>query len=156
MAKKTEIQYIRLYTEGSAARSVDFSPPRKKSRTRLPKPRKERKLLIKVDPIAACGTVVACVMLVFMIVGVTQLWQTQREAKQLSQYVAQLQEQNTALQSSYQSGYDLEKIEDMALVLGLVPEEQVCHVTIQVEEPQPEREESWRQNIATFLAELFA
>lgn len=156
MAKKTEIQYIHLYTEGSAARSAELAPARKKCRTKLPKPRKARKLLIRVDPIAGCGMVIACVMMLLMLVGIVQLGQAQREAQRVSRYLAQLEEQNAALQSEYESGYDLESIAEMALALGLVPEEQVRHVTVQLEEPQPEVQTGWWQRVTTFLTELFA
>lgn len=156
MAKKTEIQYIHLYTEGSTARSAELTPARKKCRTKLPKPRKARKLLIRVDPIAGCGMVIACVMMLLMLVGIVQLGQAQREAQRVSRYLAQLEEQNAALQSEYESGYDLESIEEMALALGLVPEEQVRHVTVQLEEPQPEVQTGWWQRVTTFLTELFA
>ena len=57
MTNKNEIQYIRLYTNGSSACSVDFSTPEKKKRnkTRLPKAQVEQKLMIRLDPAALCG-----------------------------------------------------------------------------------------------------
>lgn len=156
MAKKTEIQYIHLYTEGSAARSAELAPARKKCRTKLPKPRKAQTLLIKVDPIAGCGVVIAFVMTLLMLVGIVRLGQVQREVRQVSGYIAQLEEENAALQSQYESGYDLDNIEKMALALGLVPEEQVRHVTVPVEQLQPEVQTGWWQRVTTFLTELFA
>lgn len=156
MAKKSEIQYIRLYTDGSSACSVDFSAPEKKSRTRLPKARKERKLLIRLDPAAVCGILVASVMFVLMLVGTVQLIQSQREVEQLHTYVAQLQNENTQLQMTYESGYDLEAVEEMALALGLVPEEQVRHITVQTEEAEIVQAPTWWEKVSTFLAGLFA
>lgn len=156
MAKKSEIQYIRLYTDGSSACSVDFSTPEKKSKTRLPKVRKERKLLIRLDPVALCGILVASVMLVLMFVGSIQLIQSQREVEQMHAYVAQLQNKNAQLQMTYESGYNLETVEQMALALGLVPEAQVRHITVQTEEPEMVQEPTWWEKASTFLTGLFA
>lgn len=156
MARKSEIQYIRLYTDGSAARRVEFEPPRKKSKTRLPKARQPRALVIKVDPVALCGIMVACVMFVLMAVGCVRLYDAQREGRQAERYVQQLQSQNEQLQKTYESGYDLETVEEMALALGMVPWEQVQQVTIRLpaEEAKPQQMSLW-QTISSFFAELF-
>lgn len=156
MAKKSEIQYIRLYTDGSSACSADFSTPKKKSKTRLPKVQKERKLLIRLDPAAVFGILVASVMFVLMLIGTIQLIRSQREVERLHTYVAQLQNENAQLQMTYESGYDLEAVEEMALALGMVPEEQVRHITVQTEEREKIPEPDWWEKVSTFLAGLFA
>ncbi len=130
MAKKSDIQYIRLYTSGSAALSVDFATPVKKPKTRLPKPRIEKKLLIRVDPVALCGILVAAVMLVLMVVGVFQFLAAGREVARLEATVARLEAQNAALRADYAAGYDLNAVKQMALALGLVPVSQVRHISI--------------------------
>ena len=157
MAKGPEIQYIRLYTEGSTARSVDFNVPQKKrSKTRLPKLQHQKKRVIRLDPMALMGMLVASVMMILMVVGCVQLNSARQEAEYYSEYVATLQEKNTELQKTYQSGYDLEQIEEMALALGMVPREQAQHVEIRVEIPEIPQEPTGWERFTTFLAGLFA
>ena len=68
MARQPEVQYIRLYTQGSAARQLEMTPPeRKKPKTKLPKPRRVKAQVISLDPLALCATVVAAVMLVTVV-----------------------------------------------------------------------------------------
>lgn len=157
MARKSEIQYIRLYTDGSAARRVDFETPQRKSKTRLPKVQKPRALVIRLDPVALCGIIVACVMFVLMAVGCVLLYDAQQESLRAEQYVRQLQEQNTQLQQAYESGYDLETVEEMALALGMVPQEQARQETIRipVEEAQPRQLSVW-ETIGDFFSKLFS
>lgn len=151
MAKKSDIQYIRLYTDGSAARSIEFEPPQKPKRVKQPKPQKVQTVLIRLDPIALAGIVVACVMLLLMGIGVNRLVETQSEVAAMRQQVTSLEHRQIELQAEYEAGYDLERIEEMALSLGLVPVEQVQHVAVSVEETQPVQESFW-DRILTFLS----
>ena len=156
MAKNSEIQYIRLYTEGSAARSVDYSVPVKKNKTRLPRVRKERRLEIRLDPLALCGTLVAAVMLIMMVAGVVHYCSARREAAQLEEYVEQLQDENNSLLKEYQDGYDLKEIEEMALAIGMVPQEKTEVKSLPVEVNRTIEKPSAWETFCTFLSGLFA
>ena len=158
MAKKDEIQYIRLYTDGSSACSVDFSTPEKKKRnkTRLPKASPQRDVLIRLDPAAFFGILVAGIMFVMMLVSCVQLIQTQNQAQEMQAYVAHLQSENTQLQVQYEESFDLAEVEEMALALGMVPESQVQHITLDAQMPEIVPEPTWWEQVSTFLTGLFA
>lgn len=153
MARKTEIQYIRLYTQGSAARKLEPVTPWKTAK--LPKVRKQKRLVVHIDPVATVGIVVAAVMLILMAVGFTRLRAAQQQTAVMEQYVETLRNNNEVLQDTYDA-VDLEAVEEMALALGMVPADQVqkisisVPVTVEAEEPG-----TWEQ-IRTFLTGLFA
>ena len=147
MAQHPDVQYIRYYTDGSAAKKV--APIVPLHTIRLPKIKKIKKLVLRIDPVAICGIVMAAVMLILMTVGAVQLHSARQELETMSTYVE-------TLQTTLSEGYNIAEIERTALALGLVPREQVKHV--QVELPAVETEEepnSWEQ-FYTFLAGLFA
>ena len=50
MAQRLEVQYIRAYTDGSAARKIAPMAPLKTMK--LPKIKKHNKITVKIDPIA--------------------------------------------------------------------------------------------------------
>ena len=111
-----------------------------------------------VDPVAVLGIAVAVCMLVTMLVGLGRLRVEQYEAAAMAEYVELLRQENKSLQAQYEAECDLEFVEKTALALGMVPCEEVPHVSIQVELPQPEVQEpvSLWQRIGTFLTGLFA
>lgn len=155
MARKTEIQYIRYYTDGSAARQLEISQPRKK-KPALPKARKQKKRVIYLDPLAVGGIFVSAVMLVLMAVGSVRLYAAQQQAMQMERYVAALTAQNQVLSDTYESGYDLETVEEVALALGMIPADQAETITIRIPEPAVEQETSAWENFWAFLAGIFA
>ena len=133
MARQPEVQYIRLYTQGSAARQLEMTPPeRKKARTKLPKPRKVKAQVIALDPLAMCAVVVAAVMLVMIVVGCVELYKAETYSEQLSRYVDSLTVENQVLAQTYAEGYDLEQVREIALSLGLVPVEEVTHIPLEL------------------------
>lgn len=154
MARYPEVQYIRIYSEGSAARELERKPARKISPLPEPKPRAEKKIVIRIDPVATAGIVVAAIMLIMMIAGFAQLSEAAAQTHQLERYVAELQEKNAGLQEAYRAGYDLEQIEKTALSIGMVPMDQVTHVRIQLP-PEPV-ELSWWEQVQNFFTGLFA
>ena len=158
MTKKNEIQYIRLYTNGSSACSVDFSTPEKKVRnkTKLPKAKPQQMILIRWDPMAFCGIVVAAVMFVMMFVSCFQLVKTQNQAQTMQAYVAHLQTQNTQLQIQYEESYDLEEVEKSALALGMIPASQATTIFVDVEEEEIVEEPTFWNRLSMKLDELFA
>lgn len=158
MARQPEIQYIRPYTDGSAARQVELLP-RRESKTRLPKVRKVKPLVIQVDLLALCAIVVAAVMLVMLVSGCVKLRQSRAEAVRLASYVSSLRNENAELKHEYQNGYDLETVERTALALGMVPVEDVTWVTLTGEEPEVEirfYEPTFWEKVISFFDGLFA
>ena len=155
MARKPDIQYIRYYTDGSAARQI--KTVRSAPSAVLPTPRKLKRKVVFVDPVAIAGIVVAVSMLILMTVGIVEFVSIRQEAVALENYVEQLSEDNRELTDTYKAGYNLEDVEKTALSLGMVPAEQVEHVQIQVGSAAPEAEKVtlWDQ-LHTFLAGLFA
>lgn len=160
MAEKTKIQYINFYSAGSVARKYDLTKP-VYEQPRYPEPeiqtQPRKRTVVRVDPLAVCSIVVSVVMLVLMVAGVFQLWESWQQEQALTAYVQQLAEQNQVLEETYRSGYDLEQIEKEALALGLVPVEQVQHITLPVSRPAevPAEATLW-EALAAFFGGLFA
>ncbi len=157
MARKPEIQYIRYYTDGSAARQPEVRPtPRK----RPPQPQKKRrpKYILRVQPLAVFGVVISVVMLCMMFAGVSEYFDALNEARQMESYVSSLHVRNEELREEYEGGLDLDEIRKAALALGMVPEESVRHITVSVpmEQPQPEASQDVWQQINAFLTGLLA
>ena len=156
MAQRVDVQYIHLYTQGSAARKIQ---PAVKSQTgTLPQIKKKKVQRIYIDPVATLGAVVAICMLIMMVVGISQLRVEQQKTAQMVSYVEQLQAKNTALQAQYEEECDLEAVEKTALALGMIPQPEASHTSIQVELPVAENDlqVSLWQRIGTFLTGLFA
>jgi len=159
MVRHPEVQYIRFYTDGSAARKVEVANPVRKAK----KPsvaRKRKKIILHVDPLAILGILTAVVMVVVMLSSVALLKKAKAETAAMEQYVARLREENTTLQREYEAGYDLNEVERTALALGMIPIDQAQHVTlekpsaptVQLEERQPD---AWDW-IYTLLTGFFA
>ena len=153
MARKTDIQYIRLYTDGSAARKMQPVTPWKTAK--LPKINKNKRITLHIDPVATIGIVVATVMLVLMLVGVGQLRAAQQQAAVMEQYMETLQNNNRVLQDTYDA-IDLDEVERMALALGMIPEEQAQHITMKVPAQQVNEQPGAWEQVWTFLTGLFA
>lgn len=155
MAQQAAIQYVKFYTAGSAARKIQVAaPPKPVHKTKVAK---QQKILIRVDPLAMVGTLVALVLLVLMVVGVFRVQSARERSAQMAQYVQTLKTENRMLQNTYDTGYDLEQVEKTALALGMVPAEQVQQVAIQMEVPQTEQPvEGFWNNVTAFLTGLFA
>lgn len=152
MAQRTQIQYIRFYTEGSAARKVaPVVTPFKTAR--LPKVNHQKKIVLRIDPVAVVGIVVAVAMMIMMVVGIFQYKAAQEQAQLMERYVETLNRDNESLQNTYDS-IDLTAIEQTALALGMVPESQVQHVSLRV--PPVQEIEEPQETFWTFLAGLFA
>jgi hypothetical protein len=75
----------------------------------------------------------------------------------MSAYVDTLQQENTSLKNEFAQNCDLEEVQRTALALGLVPKDQVQHVSIRVPEvPQQEAGPGTWERFYTFLTGLFA
>ena len=155
MARHPEIQYVRFYTDGSSARKP--APVAAFTTIKLPKIKKHKKITLRIDPIALAGIVMAAVMLVLMAVGVAQLSSTRTQLQTMSAYVDTLQDENTSLKNQFAQNCDLEEVQRTALALGLVPMDQVRHVSIRVPDiPQQETGSGTWERFYTFLTGLFA
>ena len=88
MARQTEIWYINYYVSGSAAYQVEQKPVKQKAT--LPKPRRQKKIVVHIDPMATLGIFVASVMFVLMIVGAFRLNSVTQQASQMSDFLALL------------------------------------------------------------------
>lgn len=153
MAQNMRVQYVQFYTGGSAARKLDIPTPKA-----APKPRtkKQKRILVHIDPIAILGIMVAAVMLILMAVGFSKLEDTRQEAQQMESYVSSLRRENAALQEQYITGFDPEQVERTALGLGMIPQEQAEHVSIPVSVMKEESQPNAWDSIITFLTGLFA
>ena len=153
---KHNVQYVSFYTVGSTARKI--TPVMKAVKAVLPKPRKQKRKAICVDPVALLSIVVAVCMLAMMVAGLSQLRAAQVQVQVMARYVDELSEKNAALSEQFSEGYDIEEIERTALALGMIPQEQAPQTSIEVTPPQPERVETaslW-EHIGTLLSGLFA
>jgi len=157
MAQKMQVQYIRYYTDGSAARKLAPVVPQQQEEIPLPRQRRVKRKVLYVDPLPAVALLLAGCMLILMAVGFIQLMDAKAEIAAMEAYVEELTEKNASLSAQYQEGYDLERVRQTALALDMVPAEQVQSITIMLpaEPAQPEQVTLWQQ-IGTFLAGLFA
>ena len=155
MASRTEIQYVRFYTDGSAARKISPAVSAFKAFTQ-PQIRKKKRVLIHVDPVAILSIAVAVCMLVCIGVGVARTLKMQEQTDQMQRYLLQLQEQNASLQEEYDASYDLQNVKQTALALGMIPKEQAQRITLEVELPPQEQTVTLWSRIGTFLAGLLA
>ncbi len=155
MAQRVDVQYIRFYTDGSAARKVTpVSDPR--TTTRLPRQKKQHKTLIFVDPLAIVGILASVCLLIAMTVGLVQYFGAQRQMAEMQSYVQQLSAKNEALEAQYQAGYDLAEVEKQAIAMGMIPKDQVPTVQIPQQQTVEAPEPGFWQQIGDFFAGLFA
>ena len=138
MVRKPDIQYVRCYTDGSSARALQLFPA--KPKTALPRTKKKKARVFHLDLLAYAGIAVSVVMLVLMIVNCVQLSQIQKKTDVMSGYVDVLKEDNARLNDTYQSGYDLMDVKKKALAMGMVPVEEVRHISVAVEMPVQQKE----------------
>lgn len=155
MARKPEIQYVRYYTDGSAARQLEVYSPRK-NKTATPRPRKQKGYVIYVDPLAVAGILFAVVMLVMLLVSSIQLVVARQQLSDTKAYVTTLTQSNEQLRRTYEEGYDLEEVEKSALALGMIPVSQATTISVDVEEAQIVEEPTFWDRLSMKLAELFA
>ena len=162
MAWKPEVEYIRYYSDGSAARQPEFFV--RKPKTTLPEEQEAPVREIAVDPLAVFGIVMAVVLLAMMVSGMMTLRSEQLKLQQMEAYVASLEAENRQLTGAYEAELDLNEIERQALILGMIPVEDAQHITISVaapvEEPAveevPEEKVSFWVRMETFLEDIFA
>ena len=158
MVKKPEIQYIdKFYVHGSEARVLELKPKRHIIKTVLPLEAPDHTIKIALDPVALCGILVAAMMLVMLIFGVSQYAQVCRHYQDMVDYAVTVQNKNVDLKQQYQESYDLEEIEAMALELGMVPVAEVNVIRVD-NTPVPQRvpEMSFWEEMRWLMDGLFA
>ena len=154
MARYPDVQYIRCRTDGNAARKVEVVAPIKT--LRLPRVRKLKPAVVRVDPLALTAIVMVVIMASLMIIGAVQLDSAQKETVTMKAYVETLQQENEVLHTEFRDKCKLDEIERTALALGMVPQEQVTHVRVSVPQEIPEEEVGAWEQFTMFLASLFA
>lgn len=155
MVQRVDIQYVRFYTQGSAAKKV--APAISVHTGALPQIKKRKAQRIFVDPVALLSIAVAVSMLVMILVGLSSLRVQQEKTAAMIAYVEQLRQENEALHARYEEECDLEKIEETARALGMIPRAEASRTAISVElPPVQEKPVSMLQKIGTFLTGLFA
>ena len=155
MARKSDIQYVQFYTAGSAARQLDIKPRQPKKKLQQTRPRRQKKIVLHVDFIAVAGMLVAGIMLLMMLTGLSGLSKLNQEVTRLEAYLTELESENLELHQTYREGYDIDQIREEALEMGMIPAARATTVTIQVGE-QAEVEESPVSSFWSFLTGLFA
>lgn len=157
MARSNDVQYVRYYSYGSAAEKVEL-PAKERKKVTVPKSRldKVQARLEKMDALALTGIVVAAVMLALMVVGLVQVSQANAQVAELEAYVANLEAENQSLQAQYDQGYNLAEIRVIAESMGMVPKDQVQHITIEAPEVVETVELTWWQQFIADMKALFA
>ena len=151
MARKAAIQYVSFYSEGSTARQMELKPVTKQ--VKLPAPRRAKRKVVYVDPVAIAGIVVAVVMLTVMLVGLIQFGAAHNRQTELENYVLSLQQRNETLEETYYNGFDPEEIRSIAIARGMIPVEQAKVLYVPSKQPDPQQE---NRSFWTILADLFA
>lgn len=157
MAKKPEVQYV-YYTDGSAARQLEPAvlpiPRRNPARKRRQQVQEQQVVEIELLPIVCI--VLCTLMLATMLFGAQQLRNAYVMEAQLMDCVEELEQINAERLAEYESSIDLEAVEQKAVALGLVPMDQVQHMTIRVSAPEVVEEQTFIEQIVTFFAGIFA
>ena len=154
MAQRLEVQYIRAYTDGSAARKLAPAAPIKTMK--LPKLKKHRRITVKIDPIAIGSIIMSVFLAITLAVGMIRFHSAQQELAQMQSYVQQLKTENAVLDASFSNSCDLDEVGKTALALGFVPQEQVRHVTVHAPKTVAEDTPDTWERIYIFLTGLFA
>lgn len=154
MTNYTEVRYINAYVSGTAVKQTAAKATAGKAV--MPKFRRNKKVVIAVDPVAIFGMAVAFVMTVMLMVGFVTLNEINTEAAAMEQYVTALQEENVSLQATYDNGYDLDQVRQIAEAMGMVNIDEVPHISVAVNVPVQEAEPTAWEAFVTMLAGLFA
>lgn len=151
---RSEIQYIRYYSAGSAAARLELPELPKEVRKPAPKPKKtaRTKPVLVMDRMAFIGIAVTVVMLLLFAVGIIQTAFINHELTQTLAQVEQLRRENETLKAQYDEVLDLEQIRIAAETMGMVPAEQVPHIQVSVHVDEPAEEQTgWQNFLQRFL-----
>ena len=155
MPRKPDIQYVRFYTDGSAARQLEVQSPCK-HKVAAPRHRKRKGYVFYVDPLAVGGIILSTVMLIAMLVSSIQLVVARQQLSDTKAYVTTLTQSNEHLLRTYDESYDLEEVEKSALALGMIPASQARTIYVDVEEDPVVEEVTFWERMTAKIEELFA
>lgn len=151
---KHNIEYIqKFYSYGSEAKVLEIKPIYEED-VKLPKKKREKATTIFIDPVALCAALLAGVMFLMMVVSFVQFRIDCQDHAAMVRYTEDLREQNILLHHSYNAHIDLERIETMALALGMIPVEQANTISVTVQVPQPQPEPTLIDDIIWFFSGL--
>ena len=158
MANKPKIQYVgQFYVYGSEAKKVAQEEPRKVRKGYLPPlPDLNQERVIRLEPVAVVGIVMAMVLFVSIVtgaLGIQSAWQEFRVAKN---HLEQVQSQHHQVEARYEESYSLSDIKAVAENMGLVPVSQVKHITLLVTMPEPEPVRTLWEDVCWFVEGMFA
>ncbi|MBQ8797455.1 MAG: hypothetical protein IJZ56_04610 [Oscillospiraceae bacterium] len=156
MAQQLDVRYVNFYSAGSSALKVAPAIPLETLELPRRTKKKAKKLVLYVDPVAIAGIFMAAVMAVSLLVGFVQLSNARQEEIAMAAYVDSLQQQNQELTAEFEAAYDLEQVEEVALALGMVPQEQLQKVTVKTVEPAEKPEPNTWHNFWASIMDLFA
>ena len=157
MDYKGEIQYVRYYSPDSAARSLERRSQRRARKAEAKAvARPVHRPALQIRSYFLIGTVVAAVMVCFVFAGLVRIHQVEQQKTALRQQIQLLEAENLELEQAYAEGYDLEEIRTAAEAMGLVPQEQVRHIKVTIQEPVELPEPSFWQAFWQNIRELFA
>ena len=156
MAQQLDVRYVNFYTAGSGALKVAPVIPLESLELPRRAKKKAKKLVLYVDPVAVAGIVMATVMTILLVVGFVQLSNARQEEIAMAAYVDSLQQQNQELVAEFEAGYDLNQVEEVAVALGMVPQEQLQKITVKTAESAETPELSRWNNFWTSFVDLFA
>ena len=128
MAQQLDVRYVNYYSSGSSA--LKIAPAASTKALPLPRRNKAKRVTLLVDPIACLGILLATVMTILITVGIVKLNTARADASAMASYVSTLEQDNAALKSEFSQKCDLDEVKSVALALGLVPLEDVTHITI--------------------------
>ena len=154
---RSEIQYIRYYSAGSAAARLELPELPKEIRKPAPKPQKavQPKPVLVMDRMAFIGITVTVVMMLLFAAGIIHTAVINHELSRTQAQVEQLRRENETLRAQYDEMLDLEQIRIAAETMGMVPADQVPHIQVSVHVDEPVAEQTgWQSFFQRFLAFL--
>lgn len=157
MASRVDVQYIRFYTDGNAAKKIAPVLPEKKPQ-RMPRAHKVKRKIVRIDPVAVLSIGVCIALFISLGVGVGKFRSAKAENARMAQYVQQLTQENEALSQTYAAGYDLQEIEKTAQVLGMVPASQAKQqsATVAAATEDNRTPPTFWESFLAFFANIFA
>lgn len=113
------------YTQGTEA-------PKQPEPQRKPRHRRRRKANMVIAPFAIGGVAVAMLMLVMVLFGYSQVYETGQRVGDMQELVEELQAENRKLQNMYDTSIDLQRVEERARELGMQQPSAKQIVTLQI------------------------
>ncbi len=138
MAKYDNLARVNYTVNGSAAVEPAYIPePRRRTKQkpvnrRKPAADSSRRQKMVVAPFGVAGVIVAMAMLVLVIFGYAQVYQSASQVGELEDELATLTEENGKLNNEYNSSIDLKRIEERARELGMQQPSEKQIIALQV------------------------